>query len=138
MVLQAFIGLAAIKGGYGLVSDPSGTTIRSSIEWLNNSPVTNYFIPGLVLLIVIGIGNVMAAAVTLLRNKHAGEIAVLVGIILIFYMSIEVWFVGLRNLLQPIYFILGVTVMILGINLTNLFEAGHQMFIKKKMSNLPT
>ena len=113
-VLQAFIGITAIMGGFGLVLDPSGTKSNVSLEWLSNSPFADYFIPGLVLLTVIGGGNVLAGIVTFLRSRHAGNLAVGLGGFLVLYMIIEVGFVGLRNLLQPLYFVLGVIVVILG------------------------
>jgi xanthine/uracil permease len=47
------------------------------------------------------------------------------GICLILYMVIEVWFVGLRNFLQPLYFILGVIVLIIGLNL---FKSTNKLF----------
>ena len=115
-VLQALIGLTAIAGGFRLISNPNGIP-DFPIEWLSNSPFNNYFIPGLVLLIVIGLGNVLAGTVTFLRKRYSGSIAIVFGIFLILYMATEVWFVGLRNFLQPLYFILGVIVLILGLKL---------------------
>jgi hypothetical protein len=78
--LQVFIGLTAIAGGFGLVSDPSGTKLNIPLDWLSNSPFTNYFVPGLVLLIVNGAGNFLAGIVTFLLNRYAGNIAVAFGI----------------------------------------------------------
>ena len=115
-ILQALIGLTAIAGGFRLISNPNGIP-DFPIEWLSNSPFNNYFIPGLVLLIVIGLGNVLAGTVTFLRKRYSGSIAIVLGIFLILYMATEVWFVGLRNFLQPLYFILGVIVLILGLKL---------------------
>jgi hypothetical protein len=115
-VLQAFIGLTAIAGGFRLVANPKGIS-DFPIEWLSNSPFTNYLIPGLVLLIVIGFGNVLAGTLTFLRKKYSGSIAALLGMFLICYMTIELWFVGLRNFLQPLYFTLGIIVFIFGLKL---------------------
>lgn len=128
-VLQAFIGLTAIAGGFRLVSNPNGMP-DFPIEWLSSSPFTNYLIPGLVLLIVLGFSNVFAATITFLRKKYSGGIAVVLGLFLIFYMTIEVWFVGLRNSLQPLYFILGVVVLILGLNVFKSVITAHQMEVE--------
>ena len=123
--LQAFIGLTAIIGGFRLVSNPNGA-LDFPIEWLSNSPFTNYFIPGLVLLIAIGFGNALAGIVTFLRKRHAGSIAAVLGTFLILYMIIEVWFVGLRNFFQPLYLVLGVIALILGLKLlTPIFKERH-------------
>jgi len=115
-VIQTFIGITAIAGGLRLVSNPSGLP-DFPIEWLINSPFTNYFFPGLVLMIVIGFGYVVSGTVTFLRKGYSGSMAALLGICLILYMTIEVWFVGLRNFLQPLYFILGVLVLLLGLKM---------------------
>jgi len=118
--LQAFIGITAIAGGFRLVSNPNGTS-DIPIEWLTGTPFTNYLIPGLVLLIVIGFGNVLGSIFSFLSKRYAGRIATLLGIFLILFMTIEVWFVGLRTFLQPLYFILGAIVMALGLKLFKLF-----------------
>ena len=115
-VIQALIGITAIAGGLRLISNPNGLP-DFPIEWLINSPFTNYFFPGLVLLIVIGIGYIVSGTVTFFRKGYSGIMAALLGLCLIIYMTVEVWFVGLRNFLQPLYFILGVIVLILGLNL---------------------
>ena len=120
--LQAFIGVTAIAGGFRLVSNPNGT-LDIPIEWLNNSPFTSYLIPGLVLLVVIGFGNVLASIVSFLKMRCAGGIAIILGTFLILFMTIEVWFLGLRNFLQPLYFILGAIVLVLGLKLFKLFIA---------------
>ena len=119
--LQVFIGLTAIAGGFGLVSDPSGTKMNLPLEWLSNSPFTNYFVPGLVLLICNGVGNFSAGIVTFLRSKYAGNMAVALGTFLILYIIIEVWFIGLVTLLQPLYLILGITELMIGLKLRKLF-----------------
>ena len=115
-VIQAFIGVTAIAGGLKLVLNPNGLP-DFPIEWLNNSPFSNYFFPGLVLLIVIGFGYVVSSTATFLRKGYSGTMTALLGICLILYITIEVWFVGLRNFLQPLYFILGVIVLTLGLKL---------------------
>lgn len=72
--LQAFIGITAIAGGFRLVSNPNGTS-DIPIAWLNSAPFTNYLIPGLVLLIVIGFGHVLGGIFSFLRGRYAGGIA---------------------------------------------------------------
>ena len=123
--LQVFIGLTAIAGGFGLVSDPSGTKMNIPLEWLSNSPFTNYFVPGLVLLIFNGVCSFLAGILTFLRNRYAGNLAVALGTFLVLFIVIEVWFVGLRTLLQPLYFILGLIELMFGLKLRKLVLAVH-------------
>lgn len=127
--LQAFIGVTAIVGGLRLVSNPNGVP-DFPIEWLTHSPFTSYFIPGLALLTIIGLGNVFAGAVTFLRKGYSGNVAALFGIFLIFYMTVEIWFVGLRNFLQPLYFVLGTMVLVIGLKLFKLNVMVHRVKVE--------
>jgi len=135
-ILQAFIGITAIAGGLKLISNPSGIP-DFPIEWLSNSPFTNYLIPGLILLIVIGFGNVVAAMTTFLQKRYFGGMAALSGIFLILFMTTEVWFVGLRNFLQPLYFIFGIIVLVLGLKLFKSMIPVHQIEVASTRNKLP-
>ena len=137
-VLQAFIGVTAAAGGFGLVSDPSGAKMNISLEWLNNTPFVNYFIPGLVLLAVNGVGNVVASITTFLRNKHAAHLAAALGMFLVLYITIEVLTVGLRTPLQPLYFILGLIQFALGLKLLKQSKTPDQIGIEPAIKKLPT
>lgn len=136
-VLQIFIGITAVMGGFGLVSDPSGTKMDVPLALLKNSPFTDYFIPGLVLLVVNGAGNVLAGIVTFLRNRYAGILAVFFGTFLTLYMATEVWFIGLQNFSQPLYFILGVGELILGLKISKSVKTDH-IWIESTGAKLPT
>ena len=133
---QAFIGITAIAGGFRLVSNPNGAS-DIPIEWLNSSPFTNYFIPGSVLLIVIGFGNVLGGIFSFLSKRYAGGLAAMLGTFLILFMTIEVWFVGLRNFLQPLYFILGAIVLILGLKLFKMFITVLPIGLESKTNKYP-
>lgn len=114
--LQAFIGFTALAGGYKLVSHPQGTH-GMPIEWLHASPFATFFIPGIVLLIVIGAGNILSLGVTVTGGRHRGGAAVPGGAIVIGYMTAEVWWIGWQNALQPLYLALGVVLLLCGLAL---------------------
>jgi hypothetical protein len=69
----------------------------------------------------------MALKFTFLRKRNSGSIAVVLDTFLILYMTIEVWFVGLRNFLQPLYFILGAIVLILGLKVFKPYSCINNM-----------
>ncbi len=137
-VLQIFIGITAALGGFGLVSDPSGIKMDLPLDLLKKSPFTDYFIPGLVLLIVNGVGNALAGIVTFLRNPYAGNLAFFFGAFLSLYMAIEVWFIGLQNFSQPLYFILGVVELILGLKLSRSVKTDRHIWIESTGDRLTT
>jgi len=137
-VLQIFIGITAVQGGFGLVSDPSGNKMHVPLELLRNSPFINYLIPGLILLIVNGVGNVLAGIVTFFRTRYTGNLAMFLGVFLTLYMTIEVWFIGLLNLSQPLYFILGLVELILGFKLSKSDKTDQQIWIESTGGKLTT
>ena len=124
IILEVFIGVTAVLGGFGLVTDPSGAKAGLSLEWLDTSPFTDYLVPGLFLVVVIGVGNLVIAALTFMRVRYAGLLNIIGGLILMIYIGVEVLFVGLQNIMQPLYFGLGITVVLLGVML---YKATHHM-----------
>jgi hypothetical protein len=61
-LVLVFLSLGALGGGFVLVSDPTGAAMGLPQEWLAGSPFPDYLIPGLFLLIVIGIGSAVLLA----------------------------------------------------------------------------
>jgi hypothetical protein len=113
--LQVFISLTALIGGAKLVSDPSGNAVGIPLEWLSGSPFPDYSIPGWVLVIVIGLGHGAASLSSALGFRHLGRVAIVQGGLLAGYIAVEVWAVGFRVVLQPLYFMFGLAQIFLGI-----------------------
>ena len=106
-VLQVFIGLGAVGGGLALVLDPSGAKLRMPIEILEKSPFSDFLIPGIILLVVNGLGSLVGAAASFKRHRYAGGIAALLGLFLIAWIRIQVHWVGAFHWLHAVYIILG-------------------------------
>jgi hypothetical protein len=56
-VIYFFIGITAIAGGAALMGAPDGSLLRMPLADLKPSPFENYFIPGLILFTVMGLGS---------------------------------------------------------------------------------
>ncbi len=63
--LQILICICGVAGGLGLVTEPNGTNLGFQVEWLSQSPFTDYLIPGIILLVVIGVGNLAGGGIVL-------------------------------------------------------------------------
>ena len=113
--LQIFISLTAIIGGAKLVSDPSGHAVGVPLGWLSGSPFWGYSIPGWILLIVIGLGNGAASLLSALGHRQFGRAAIVQGALLAGYIAVEVWAIGLRVVVQPLYFLFALAQIYLGI-----------------------
>ena len=116
-VLQVLIGLGAVGGGIGLVSDPSGANLGFHPEWLAGSPFSDYLIPGLVLLVVNGLGNVVGGVLSFTGRRFAGAAAVLLGLFMVAWIAVQVYWIGLSSWLQPLYLALGLAELALGLRL---------------------
>jgi hypothetical protein len=114
LALQIFNGLSALAGGFGLMGDPSGQSLQMDTSMLANSPFNSFLIPGIVLFVVNGLGNVMGTILTLTRYKFAGQVAVLFGIVLMGWIVVQVVWVGYASLLQPLYFATGLAQTLAG------------------------
>ena len=57
-ILLAFLGLGALFGGSVFVISPTGKLFGMPLTMLDNSPFTDFLIPGIVLFIVLGVAPI--------------------------------------------------------------------------------
>ena len=117
-----FIGLGGVAGGLGLVLDPTGGNVAMRTESLADSPFSDFLVPGLVLLAVNGVGNLIGGMMSFAGWRRYGDVAVALGAFLMAWIVAQVWWIGLIHWLQPLYFCLGVLQLALGIRQRS---AGH-------------
>jgi len=119
-ITQAFNGLSGLLGGFMLISDPSGSNISLNLEWLEGTPFPNFLIPGIVLFLFIGLGNVVGAGFTIFKKANAGLIGAIFGLILMIWIVFQVLWIGYQDFLQPLYFSAGMLQAVLGFLLMKL------------------
>jgi hypothetical protein len=113
-VLQLFIGLGAVGGGLALVLEPSGSNLGIPLEILKRSPFSTYLVPGIVLLVVNGLRSLVGGAASFTRHRFAGETAMALGIFLVAWIMLQVyWFAGF-HWLHVLYLGLGILEFVLG------------------------
>ena len=114
-ILQAFIGLGALGGGFMLVRDPSGSALELPMSLLEGSPFPDFLIPGLFLLAVNGVGSMIGAGLSFTRRRYAQEIAIVLGAILVAWIVIQIVIISSFHWLHVLYFILGVVELGIGL-----------------------
>jgi len=107
-VFQFFVGFTATVSGFLMVLYPSGVLFQMPPEMLKNSPFNDFFIPGLFLLLVLGVGQLLAGILTMRRHPFAGLVGAAFGIALIIWIFVQVNMIGGRHILQYSYFSIGV------------------------------
>ena len=96
-ILLLLIAINAFGGGYYGMAGAKNVPI----EWLRNSPFQNYFIPGLILFVVVGGSCLFAAIVVFKRLRNARNVAFVSGIIILIWLSIQIAIIGYVSWMQP-------------------------------------
>ena len=124
--LVFFQALSGLGGGIALVFSPSGKTIEMPLSMIENTPFANFLIPGLFLLLILGLfptllGYAMikepnwnwANKLNVYKKYHfLWAYSTYLGLILIFWINIQIFMIGGGHILQFIYGILGVLIVI--------------------------
>jgi len=107
--LQSFTALGAIPAGLGYLLDTSGKGMGVTTEMLSESPLNSFLLPGLFLLIVNGFANALGAYLSFIRNKIAGHMGLILGILLTLWIIIQVAWITMSSFLQPLFLVIGLT-----------------------------
>ena len=112
LLLQGISGLA---GGIGLVGDPTGRSLGIPLEWLSGSPFDSYLIPGVVLLVALGVFPLVVTYGVWNRRPWSWSAALLVGLMLLVWIAVEILVIGYQPAppLQLVYGLLGLLITIL-------------------------
>ena len=90
VLLLSLNGISAIFGGWNLMLDPTGRTIQMPLDWLQDSPFNNFFIPGIILFTVNGFFNVFTAVLAI-KNTRGYELFLLsAGIMLAIWLTVQI------------------------------------------------
>jgi len=112
--VELMVAIGAIPAGYAYIKDPSGAGLGVTVELLANSPLEDFLIPGLFLLIVNGFCQVAGAVFSILNKPVAGKIGMILGFVLMIWIVIQVIWIGLSSFMQPLFFFVGLFEMALG------------------------
>jgi hypothetical protein len=109
VALLGFVALNAFGGGvYGLFGAEGVPT-----EWLRDSPFHDYFVPSLILVVVVGGSSALATVAVLGRWRLGRPIALLAGLVLLGWIAVQVAIIGYVSWLQPTVAIAGLSIIAL-------------------------
>lgn len=122
MGIHLFVGFGAILGGLAAVTNPIAP-LGIPTSALKNSPFSDFLIPGITLICVIGFGNLLAAGLGFSKQKFQGYISGSIGVILMGWIVIQCIMLQAIAALHVIFFLIG---MIQGLMaLTLLWEKSY-------------
>jgi len=115
IILLFFNGISAVFGGGALMNDPSGSVIKLPTEILKNSPFPNFFVPGLILFVVLGLGSLFTSILVILKIRGYPFLTIFMGFALSIWISVQMLMIRDVHYLHIIYGLIGIILIILGI-----------------------
>ncbi len=115
-VLEVVMAVGAVAGAWFVLGHRNGTE-GMPLSWLDGSPFSDYLVPGLTLLVAIGLVYFAGAYVVLSGRTYAGWITAALGVELIGWIVAEVAIIGWVSVLQPIVLAWAIVVLALGLGL---------------------
>ena len=94
------VGISAVFGGLGLVLRPDGSLLHMPLAVLEHSMFESFLVPGLLLLVVVGLGHLFAAWLVIRHSEHADITALGNGAVLITWIVAEMVLLQTMNALQ--------------------------------------
>lgn len=126
IIMQGLLGIGAIIGGGALIIDPSGNLVHMPDSLLEHSPFGSFLIPGIILMLVLGVVPLIIA-VSLIRRTHwkigeklnlysnqywAWTFSLYTGFTLIIWIMAQVYWIQHVSIIHLVYFAWGVGIQI--------------------------
>lgn len=126
VLLHGLLGIGAIFGGGALILDPSGEMIGMPLDMMKVQLFSNYLIPGIILLIVLGIGPlIVMVELVLKRDCRVGEkmnvflpmhwswtFSMYVGFALIIWIMVQMYIIENVAIIHLIYVALALAIQL--------------------------
>jgi hypothetical protein len=122
-IVQIFVGLGAVVCGALMILVPSGALLEMPPDMLKHTPFHDLLVPGVILFLVNGVGQLVAAVLSLRRHPLAGYVGAVFGMGLMIWIFVQVSLIGGGHILQYVYFLLGVLEIVLSFLIQNYLGA---------------
>lgn len=125
-LLHLLLSVSALAAGYSFITDPDGSGLGINLSYLNRTPFTSFFLPGLILFVFNGLFPLFiliglffqpkwkfAGILNIYPEKHwSWTYSLYSGIILISWIAIQITMVE-YFILQPACIGIGLIILIL-------------------------
>jgi len=114
VLVSLAVGVQAIIPGWGLMADGSVYGYRLPLDLLNPAwPFADYFWAGFILLVVVGLGGLLTAAINVMSARVGAVAALLMGFVLIGWIGGELIFLNQTMVMTWIILASGVVLVAL-------------------------
>jgi hypothetical protein len=110
-----------LGGGFYGLSGAEGVPL----ELLERSPFRSYFVPSLILLVVVG-GSFLFAAIAVFSGSRIARVSGLgAGVVVLVWIAVQVSIIGYVSWMQPATAICGLLVLLLSLRLPGRVTSAH-------------
>lgn len=113
IILLLLNGVGALYGGSSLIRYPDGSGLGMTVDILKQSPFTNFLIPGIILLIINGIGSVVVLVTIIFNLRKQYFLVIGQGIVLCLWIIVQIMMIRQIIQLHYIMFAIGMLLIVL-------------------------
>jgi hypothetical protein len=112
-ILVAFVGFTAFISGFIMICKPDGHYLGLSTTLLKHTPFKSFFLPGVLLAMLIGGVNLLAVFLLLTDSNSAYIFAFAAGILLFGWIIVQMLLIKSFHSLQDLYLLIGFLIIII-------------------------
>lgn len=112
ITLEVFVAIGAVPVGILFIVSPAGFDDGATLV---GTPFDSYLIPGIVLFLANGVLPLVTAIGAAARTPWSRYLHPVVGAVLTGWIGVQVLLIGFNSPLQPVYGILGLVILLLGL-----------------------
>ena len=116
-ILVAFLALSTVVASLLLMSAPDGSLLSLTTAILKGSVFKDFVLPGLMLLVFVGIINMLALFYNLINHKLKYNLSIAGGSMILLWMVIQYSIIQQAFWLDLIYVLIGVSVILISLQL---------------------
>lgn len=110
--VELFTGVTGAAGGLLLVARPDGSFLMAELSALSGTPFTEWRLPGVFLVTLVGGGALLAACCLVQRAPRAPELSLVYGLGLLAFEVVEWIWIGFQPL-QAVFALVALVIAIL-------------------------
>jgi hypothetical protein len=114
LALLLIQGIGGFAGGLSLAVRPDGSLMGMPVSYLDGSPFGDYLVPGLILLLVLGVLPLAAAVGLWLRRPWAWYASFVVGCGLMIWILVEITIIP-YDVLQIVFGVVGALIVLVAL-----------------------
>jgi FtsH-binding integral membrane protein len=116
-LLVSFIALTAAISGLYMMSNPDSGAMNLPLNLLEGTPFKNYIVPGLLLAVIVGGVNFLAAFLNMQRDPNRYNWAMAGGFMICGWIIIQMILVNSFSWLQIFYLVIGLLIILIAYQL---------------------